>query len=63
MENLQEVFVVTLHWDLQYIRPLLWVFDKEENAKSRYEELLPNLLEGQILNIYKQHIFTSKFTQ
>jgi hypothetical protein len=63
MEQLNEVFVVTLHWDLQYIRPMLWVFDKEENAKARYEDLLLNLLEGQSLHIFKEYIFKSKFTQ
>ena len=58
-----EVFVVTLSWDLQYIRPRLWVFDKEENAMARYEDLLPDLLEGQSLHIFKEYIFKSKFTQ
>ena len=60
MKDLQEVFLVLVCYAFKDIKPTIWVFDTEADAKKKYEAFLPTIQEDQTIHIYKELIFKSK---
>lgn len=60
MKTLQEVFVVVVCYEFRDIKPTIWVFDTESDAKKKYEDFLLSLKEGQTIHIYRELIFKNQ---
>lgn len=60
MKTLQEVFVVVMCYAFRDIKPTVWIFDTESDAKKKYETVLAHLSENQTVHIYKEVVFENK---
>jgi hypothetical protein len=60
IKQVNEVFVVIVCYEFRDIKPTIWVFDTENDAKKKYEAFLPTLHEGQTIHIYRELIFKNK---
>jgi hypothetical protein len=57
---MEEVFVVVVCYAYPSIKPTVYVFDSESDAKKKYESFLHTIHEGQTVHIYKELIFKTK---
>ena len=60
IKQVNEVFVVIVCYEFRDIKPTIWVFDTEADAKKKYEAFLPSLQEGQTIHIYRELIFKNQ---
>lgn len=60
MKDLQEVFVVVMCYSFRDIKPTVWIFDTEADAKKKYETVLAHLSDNQTVHIYKEVVFQNK---
>lgn len=60
MKYLQEVFVVVMCYGFRDIKPTVWIFDTEADAKKKYETVLAHLSDNQTVHIYEEIVFENK---
>jgi mitochondrial fission protein ELM1 len=57
---MRDVFVVVVCYAFASLKPTVYVFDSESDAKKKYESFLQTIHEGQTIHIYKEVVFQNK---